>query len=110
MSYEERLRRLRALHAIRRFEQASRMVELRGYWNYDSPDYDSRDIDVDCVLVLPNSTFALAMGVTRIKRVVARNLGTRVASRLHYGVSRATSGSSAHFTYRRGEDWWHGMY
>lgn len=82
-------------------------VELRGYWNYTSPDYESRNLNIDCVVVVPNTPIAIIAARERIKQLVSYGFGGKVASMLHFGVSEVTPESRNHFYYRRGEgDQW----
>jgi|SRR5208337_103968 len=83
-------------------------VELRAYWNYDSPNYAGHDIDIDCVVVVPNSPNAIVAARERVKGMVRNRLSEKIASKLHFGVSEATPQSSNHFLWRRGSgDQWH---
>jgi hypothetical protein len=83
-----------------------RIVELRGYLNYSSSLHTSSNIEIDCVVLVPNDSTAILAGKGRIEDKVEAHLGEKLASMLHFGVSRATPESANHFLYRRqGGDW-----
>jgi hypothetical protein len=81
-------------------------VELRGYWNYKSPDYESRNLNIDSVAVVPNNPNAILAAKARIQELVRHKLGARIASMLHFGISEAQPESRNHFLYRRGGGEW----
>jgi len=79
-------------------------VELRGYLNYTSSDRESRDIEIDCVIVVPNERREIIAGSEQIKQKVKRRLGANLASMLKFGVSEANPSSDNHFLFRRHGD------
>jgi hypothetical protein len=80
--------------------------ELRGYINYASSYFRSRDIDIDCVILIQKEPAATAAGIRRIKDKVERRFGYKLTSMLKFGYSLATPQSSNHFLYRRhGGNW-----
>jgi len=81
-------------------------VELRGYLNYTSSDYQARDIDIDCVIVVPDERHAIITGSEQIKQIVKHRLGAKLASMLKFGVSEANPSSDNHFLFRRHGDEW----
>jgi len=81
-------------------------VELRGYLNYTSYKHGSRDIDIDCVIVVRHERHAILVGSERIRQVVKRRLGAKLASMLKFGVSETTPSSANHFLFRRQGDEW----
>jgi DNA-binding CsgD family transcriptional regulator len=81
-------------------------VELRGYLNYNSSDHESRDIDIDCVIIVPHDRRAILTGSEQIKQIVKRRLGVKLASMLKFGVSETNPSSANHFLFRRHEDNW----
>src|SRR5208282_2725554 len=54
-------------------------VELRGYVNYSS-DHPSRDIEIDCVIIVPNEQQAIITGSEQITQRVKQRLGAKLAS------------------------------
>jgi hypothetical protein len=83
-----------------------RMVELRGYLNYTSSSQSARNIDIDCVMLVPYSSRSIVAGSQRIKDKVEARLGNKLASMLKFGVSGATPYSANHFLFRhRGGGW-----
>lgn len=103
LTFRERLNRI--LHRIINAGE-KREVELRGYLNYTSLDYQERDIDIDCVIVVPNERSTIITGSERIKQKVKRRLGAKLASMLKFGVSEANPSSANHFLFRRHGDEW----
>lgn len=82
-------------------------VTLRAGWNYNSPKYVCNDLEVDCATVVPGNPIAVAIAMRRIKDLVTKYLSAKVAAKLHFGISPATSVSETHFMFRRGvQDWW----
>jgi hypothetical protein len=88
-----------------RSEDATALVELRGYWNY-SAQYPVRDLSIDCVIVVENNHAAIASGVSLIQNLVRERLGKTVSSKCHFGVSPANTYSENHFLYRHRKDEW----
>jgi hypothetical protein len=81
-------------------------VELRGYLNYTSSPRMSRNIEIDCVMLIPNRGTEILAGSGRIKDMVEARLGRKLASMLKFGVSEATVNSANHFLFRRhGGNW-----
>ena len=76
-------------------------VELRGYFNYSSSTHPSSDIEIDCVIIVPNEQQAIIAGSEQITQKVKQRLGAKLASRLKFGVSEATPSSTNHFLFRR---------
>lgn len=82
------------------------LEELRGYINYASSRHRSRDIDIDCVILVENDRAAVLAGSRRITDIVERRFGSKLARMLKFGVSPATAESANHFLFRRhGGDW-----
>lgn len=81
------------------------IVELRGYLNYAS-DYRSRNIDIDCVMLVSSDKASILAGSVRIKVIVEARLGRKLASMLKFGVSEAMPQSSNHSLYRRDGGKW----
>lgn len=75
-------------------------VELRGYFNYTS-DNPSSDIEIDCVIVVPNEQHAIITGSEQITEKVKHQFGAKLASMLKFGVSEANPASANHFLFRR---------
>ncbi|MGO9643957.1 MAG: hypothetical protein ACLPY5_04330 [Candidatus Bathyarchaeia archaeon] len=73
---------------------------MRGYLNYTS-DNPSRDIEIDCVIVVPNEEQAIITGSEQITQKVKQRLGAKLASMLKFGVSETTPSSANHFLFRR---------
>lgn len=82
-----------------------REVELRGYLNYSSSQ-PARNIDIDCVTLVPYSEFGIIRGSERIKQKVEARLGNKLASMLKFGVSGATPYSNDQFLFRRRGGGW----
>jgi len=80
-------------------------VELRGYVNYTS-DNPSRDIEIDCVIIVPNEQQTIITGSEQITEKVKHRLGAKLASMLKFGVSEANPSSANHFLFRRHGDEW----
>ena len=76
-------------------------VELRGYINYTSSSYRSRDINIDCVMLVEHDTAAVLAGSKRIADMVERRFGLKLAQMLKFGVSPTTPQSANHFLYKR---------
>lgn len=81
-------------------------VGLRGYVNYASSSFRSRDIDIDCVMLVEHDRAAILSGSRRITDIVERRFGPKLARMLKFGVSPATPESANHFLYQRhGGNW-----
>jgi len=81
-------------------------AELRGYLNYTSSSHRSRNIDIDCVMLVPHNRIAILAGSERIKDMVEARFGHKLTSMLKFGVSEATPNSANHFMFqRRGGGW-----
>ena len=81
-------------------------VELRGYSNYMSFSQSSRNIEIDCVMLVPYNWSAIVAGTEQIKDMVEARLGSKLVSMLKFGVSGVTPNSANHFLYRRQGGGW----
>jgi hypothetical protein len=87
-------------------EQQPRYRLVKSYWNYSDSEYPIRNLNIDCGEVTLDEPWAIRAAQQHMRKIVVRNLGEKIAEKLHYGTAMTTDTSPPYYLYRRGGGEW----